>query len=157
MGTLVASLLWASGLLAAPIADPPARNRHEMRTLVLPGVGYIRFEVLPGEDEEPAGEVVVMPARERIAPVPAVETAAPARKAAKRGCEAERGKLVARILQETGLDLEPDVAAWLDRETGLLAAGTGSSWVGGAPLLLQAVRNDPIARELAIELYRCQR
>ena len=150
-------LFCAFALLAAPVAD--RHGGREVRTMVLPGVGYIRWEVLPGEDEEPAGEVVVLPSRERSAPdLPSSEPAASARPAApKRVCEGERGKLVARILQQTGLEVDPEVAGWLERETRFIGPGTGYGGLGAAPLLIQAMRNDPIARELAIDLSRCER
>src|SRR5712671_8116210 len=40
--------------------DKAAGEKRETRTLQLGGGSYIRYEVMPGDDEQPPGELVVM-------------------------------------------------------------------------------------------------
>lgn len=138
-------------------------SQAQVRTKVLPGNGYIRYQVEPGDDQEPAGELTVV--HEERKPVRAPEPAtaeeplapAPAPRSRARSCAEERGKLLARLFQMQGLQIDPDFARWLEHNRALGTSGiTNLFLVGGEPLLQLAVKTDGIARSLAEDLARCE-
>jgi hypothetical protein len=149
---------------AQPVAEAP-----QMKTRVLPGHGYIRYEVLPGDEEAEPGEVIVIHEERRPAPragASAVEeplggtvSAAIGDNAAPRpACAALRAKLLARIFEMQGMQIEPELAAWLERNLDLGTAGVKTiQLLGGDPLLLTALKVDGVARGLAEDLARCER
>jgi len=149
----------AAGAQQAPGTD----EAPQMRTKVLPGHGYIRYEVLPGDDEVPAGELIVLH-EERRPPPPSDSAAAaeePPRAPPRRedkACATTRAKLIARIYEVQGIQVEPEFAEWLEKN---LATGMGSTLsvqlLGGDPLLLNTMKADGVARGLAEDLARCER
>jgi hypothetical protein len=159
---LVVSSFCALALLAAAQQRTDAPAQAQVRTKVLPGNGYIRYQVEPGDDQEPAGELVVLHEERKPAPAPqpAVVEEAPAPAAPRlraRPCADERGKLLSRIFEMQGLQVDPDFARWLERNRALGTTGiTNLFLAGGEPLLQLAVKTDGIARSLAEDLARCQ-
>jgi hypothetical protein len=138
----------------------------QMKTRVLPGHGYIRYEVLPGDDQAEAGEVIVVH-EERLpsppAPGPATAEAAETYvnaigdNAARPRCTGLRAKLLVRIFEMQGMQVEPSFAAWLERNLNLGASGVKTiQLLGGDPLLLTALKVDGVARGLAEDLARCE-
>src|SRR5438132_1815205 len=146
--------LWFCSLaLAAAAALQP-----EMRTKILPGNGYIRYEVLPGDEEEPAGELIVVHV-DRAPPPPAVEptTASEPPPPRRRDlCAPERAKLVARLFEMRGMQVDPAFAEWLERNLTLGTRGVPTFQIGGEPILITAVKADAIARTLAEDLAHCE-
>jgi hypothetical protein len=148
----------AAGAQQAPDAD----EAPQMRTKLLPGYGYIRYEVLPGDDDVPAGELIVMHEERRPPQPPETATAEEPRRAPPRredrACSVTRAKLLARLFEVQGMEVEPEFAEWLEKN---LAAGLGNPLpvqiVGGDPLMLSAMKADPIARSIAEDLARCER
>jgi hypothetical protein len=134
-----------------------------MKTKVLPGHGYIRYEVMPGDDEASPGELIVMHEERRQAPpADAVATVeeAPARPAPheEKACSSLRAKLVARVFEMQGMQIEPEFADWLEKNLTLGTANVTTVQVlGGDPLLLTAMKADGVARGLAEDLARCER
>jgi hypothetical protein len=148
----------AAGAQQAPGAD----EAPQMRTKVLPGHGYIRYEVLPGDDEVPAGELIVVHEERRLPPPSDTAAAeepprAPPRHEDK-ACSSTRAKLIARLYEVQGIQVEPEFAEWLEKN---LATGMGSTLpvqlLGGDPLLISAMKADGVARGLAEDLARCER
>jgi hypothetical protein len=148
----------AAGAQQAPDAD----EAPQMRTKLLPGYGYIRYEVLPGDDDVPAGELIVMHEERRPPQPPDTATPeephrAPPRRE-DRACSATRAKLLARLFEVQGMEVEPEFAEWLEKN---LATGLGNALpvqiVGGDPLMLSAMKADSVARWLAEDLARCER
>jgi len=148
----------AAGAQQAPGAD----EAPQMRTKVLPGHGYIRYEVLPGDDEVPAGELIVVHEERRPQPAPDTAAAEEAPRAPPRreekACASTRAKLIARLYEVQGIQVEPEFAEWLEKN---LATGMGSTLpvqlLGGDPLLISAMKADGVARGLAEDLARCER
>ena len=102
---VVWSAVCALAALAAGAQQAPASEEApQMRTKVLPGYGYIRYEVLPGDEEAPPGELIVM--HEERRPGPPSDAAAeevPARRPARQeqaACSRPRAKLVAPIAKQ---------------------------------------------------------
>src|SRR3954469_22935452 len=158
---LVVSTFCALAALAA--AQQRTDAQAAVRTKVLPGNGYIRYQVEPGDDQQPPGELVVL--HEERKPVPAPELAPaeeppappPARRVRARACADERGKLLSRLFEMQGLQIDPDFARWLERNRALGTSGiTNLFLAGGEPLLQLAVKTDGIARTLAEDLARCE-
>jgi hypothetical protein len=133
----------------------------QMKTRVLPGHGYIRYEVLPGDDNAEAGEVIVVHEDRRPAPLPDAavaneEPAAPARRE-RPDCSGVRAKLLVRVFEMQGMQIEPAFAAWLERNLSLGSSGVKTiQLLGGEPLLVTAVKVDGVARGLAEDLARCE-
>jgi hypothetical protein len=158
---LVVSTFCALAAFAAAQQRTDA-SQAQVRTKVLPGNGYIRYQVEPGDDQEPAGELTVVHEERRPAPVPepgAEEAPAPAptQRSRARPCADERGKLLARLFEMQGLQIDPEFARWLEHNRSLGTAGiTNLFLVGGEPLLQLAVKTDGIARSLAEDLARCE-
>jgi hypothetical protein len=134
-----------------------------MRTKVLPGHGYIRYEVLPGDEETEPGELIVVHEERRPAPSPSPEAVqaqapAPAARRDQKPCSGLRAKLVARLFEVQGLQVEPEFAEWLERN--LTMGGSDVKTIrieGGTPQLLTALQVDGVARGLAEDLARCER
>jgi hypothetical protein len=168
-------------LLAAPLAasaqqadqDEAAQEPRETRTIQFPNGSTIRYEVLPGDDQAPAGELIVMhfdkpaeapvgraePARAesaRAEPSPAAPPPA-ARKEARDPCAGQRGKLIGRLLQLRGMEpVDPQFALWIDRNLHI-GGGTGPAFQFSAdPLFLTALQSDTTAYYLAADLAQCE-
>ncbi|HYY53348.1 MAG TPA: hypothetical protein VE755_10765 [Myxococcales bacterium] len=161
------SVVWpaicALAALAAGVQQAPSGfDAPQMRTKALPGYGYIRYEVLPGDDQADPGELIVVHEERRQA-LPQTEATAlppPAPASAStepKACTALRGKLLARIFEVQGIQVEPEFAQWLERN---LAMGTPDlrtvQVYGGQPLLMTALQADGTARSLAEDLARCE-
>ena len=151
----------ALAALAAGVEQVQAEGASpQMKTRMLPGHGYIRYEVLPGDDDAESGEVIVVheerrPAPPSDAPVPYEEPAAPARRGPD--CTGLRARLLVRIFEMQGMQIEPSFAAWLERNLNLGSAGVRTiQLLGGDPLLLTALKVDGVARGLAEDLARCE-
>jgi hypothetical protein len=161
MAVVWSAICVLAGLAAGVQQSAVAAPEPQMRTRVLPGHGYIRYEVLPGDDESEAGELFVVHEERRPAP-PAEEVAeveeppAPPRRE-QSVCSGLRAKLLARVFEMQGIVIEPQFAAWLERN---LSFGTPEvrtiQLLGGEPLLLTALKTDGIARGLAEDLARCE-
>ncbi|HET7788248.1 MAG TPA: hypothetical protein VFP52_13325 [Myxococcales bacterium] len=158
---LVVSSFCALALLAAAQQRTDAPAQAQVRTKVLPGNGYIRYQVEPGDDQQPPGELVVLHEERKPAPAPqpAVEEepapAAPRLRA--RPCADERGKLLSRLFEMQGLQVDPAFARWLERNRALGTSGISNLFLAGSePLLQLAVKADGIARGLAEDLARCE-
>jgi hypothetical protein len=150
--------------LAAGVAQVPvAELAPQMRTKVLPGHGYIRYEVEPGDEEAPPGELIVVHEERRLAPLPdaAGSFEEPARRPAgrdDRACSAARAKLVARIFEMQGVQIEPEFAEWLEKNLTIGSPEVPTlQLLRGDSLLLTAMKADGIARGLAEDLARCER
>jgi len=163
--TFVWSAVCALTALAAGVQQAPGVSEvSQMRTKVLPGHGYIRYEVLPGDDEVPPGDLIVVHEERQKAPPAEVTPAVleepaplPARRA-ERACTGTRAKLVARIYEIQGMQMDPEFAEWL--ETNLTLGSSDARAVQllyGEPLLISALKSDPVARSLADDLARCDR
>ena len=151
--------VWPLGAVLALLAAG-AQPQPEVRTKVLPGNGYIRFEVLPGDDEQPAGELIVTHV-DAVAPAPPAGPApvsAPEPVAERPDpCAPLRAKLLARLFEMRGLTVEPALAEWLERN---LQLGTRSLFgisAEGEPLLVIGMKTDASIRSLADDLARCER
>ena len=72
-------------------------------------------------------------------------------------CAGLRGKLLARVFEMQGIQIEPELAQWLEKN---LAMGTSDlraiQIYGGQPLLLTTLQVDSVARGLAEDLARCE-
>ena len=161
------AFVWSAVCALAAVAAgaqqaPGAEEAPQMRTKLLPGYGYIRYEVMPGDDEAPPGELIVVHEERRLSPptevAPAQEPAPVPARRAERVCAAQRSKLVARLYEIQGMQIEPEFAEWLEKN---LALGTSDArtvqLVHGEPLLVSALKSDGVARGLADDLARCER
>lgn len=158
---LVVSSFCALAAFAAAQQRTDAPAQAQVRTKVLPGNGYIRYQVEPGDDQQPPGELVVVHEERRPAPAPqpavAEEAPLPAPRSRARSCAEERGKLLSRLFQMQGLQIDPDFARWLERNSALGTSGISNLFLAsGEPLLQLAVKTDGIARALAEDLARCE-
>jgi len=162
------SVVWpaicALAALAAGVQQTQAAgDAPQMRTKSLPGYGYIRYEVLPGDDQAEPGELIVVheERRQSSAQTEAAEPQPPAPATTVRECRAAcaglRGKLLARVFEMQGIQIEPELAQWLEKN---LAMGTSDlraiQIYGGQPLLLTTLQVDSVARGLAEDLARCE-
>jgi hypothetical protein len=161
------AVVWSSVCALAALAAavqlraPADAQGGSVRTRVLPGAGYIRYQVEPGDDEEPAGELIVVHEERRAVPLP--DTAATSeplpepQRAAARPCAAERAKLVARLFEMQGLQIDPEFALWLERNRALGQSGIANLYFSGSEtLLMTAVKSDGIARGLAEDVAKCE-
>jgi len=172
--------IWAVCGLAAGAAFALQPGKREVRTLILPGNGgYIRYEVLPGDDDLPPGEMNVI--HEDAPPAPPADTQAQTQTRTQTQAKAEpndspqtrrrmaerqrqralcapiRGKLAARLLELRGLEVDPGFAEWLTHNVTFGSEGVPElQLIGPDPLLFEAVRSDLIARSLAEDLAECQ-
>jgi len=178
---LAAGTAWADAQQAQPQArrlaqaqpdsvakDKPAVEKRETRTLQLGGGSYIRYEVMPGDDEQPPGELVVM----HMEPPPAAPQQAQAAsddqpesraRAALRSvqrrraaCEDLRMQLAARLLELRGVQVDPDVALWVTRNLYFTGDGVPALQVFADPLFFSSMQSDSTARGLAVELAHCE-
>jgi hypothetical protein len=145
-----------------------AGEKREMRTKQLGNGSYIRYEVMPGDDEQPPGELVVMHMEApKVTPSEAqtaeeVQPGADARAALRSiqrrraACEEPRMRLAARLLELRGVQVDPDVALWIERNLYFTGDGTPAVQVFPDPLFFSAMQNDSTARDLATELARCE-
>jgi hypothetical protein len=167
---VVWSAVCALAALAAGVQAQGVESGSQMRTRVLPGHGYVRYEVLPGDDEAEAGEVIVVhedrrPAPKASAPGNEVEgsevTVAVGDNVARSersACSGIRAKLLARLFEMQGMQIEPEFAAWLERNLDLGRSGVKTiQLLGGESLLVTALKADGVARGLAEDLARCER
>ena len=139
-----------------------------MRTLDLGGGSYIRYEVMPGDDEQPPGELVVMHMEPPpVAPQPAQATpddqpetrARAALRSYQRqraACEDLRMQLAGRLLELRGVQVDPDVALWVTRNLYFTGDGVPAVQVFADPLFFSAMQSDSTARGLAVELAHCE-
>ena len=159
--SVVWSAVCALAALAAAVQQGSPEQQPQTRTKVLPGHGYIRYEVLPGDEEAEPGELIVVHEERRPAPPKeaAPEEPAPAPKAREQSyCSGTRAKLLARLFEMQGIQVDPELAEWLDRNLSMGNSEAKSiQLVGGDTLLLTAVKTDGIARGLAEDLARCER
>ena len=161
--SVVWSAICALAALAAGVQQTQAAgDAPQMRTKSLPGYGYIRYEVLPGDDQAEPGELIVVHEERRQSPAQTEATepqpSAPAATVREsRACAGLRGKLLARVFEMQGIQVEPELAQWLEKN---LAMGTSDvraiQIYGGQPLLLTALQVDSVARGLADDLARCE-
>jgi hypothetical protein len=160
---VVWSAICALSALAAGVQQAPSGDAPQMRTKSLPGYGYIRYEVLPGDDEAEPGELIVVhqdrPAVQQTeASAPEPTPAAPAVQRAQNACAPLRAKLLVRLFQVQGLDVEPEVAEWLERNVSMGARDVNTIQLfRGQPLLVTALQADSVARALADELAACEK
>ena len=148
--------------------EKAAVEKREMRTLQLGGGSYIRYEVMPGDDEQPPGELVVMHMEPPpVAPQPAQATpddqpetrARAALRSYQRqraACEDLRMQLAGRLLELRGVQLDPDVALWVTRNLYFTGDGVPAVQVFADPLFFSAMQSDSTARGLAVELAHCE-
>jgi hypothetical protein len=175
---LAAGTAWADAQQAQPEAgqaraqpdakDKAAVEKRETRTLQLGGGSYIRYEVMPGDDEQPPGELVVMhmeppPAAPQPAQVSADEQPESRARAAVRSsqrrraaCDEVRMQLAARLLELRGVQVDPDVALWVTRNLYFTGDGVPAVQVIPDPLFFSAMQSDTTARALAVELAHCE-
>ena len=175
---LAAGAAWADAQQAQPRTEqaqtPPdgkekaAVEKREMRTLQLGGGSYIRYEVMPGDDEQPPGELVVMhmeppPAAPQPAPVTPDDQPDSRARAALRSyqrrraaCEDLRMQLAGRLLELRGVQVDPDVALWVKRNLYFTGDGVPAVQVFADPLFFSAMQSDSTARGLAVELAHCE-
>ena len=137
-----------------------------MRTMRLPNGSTIRYEVLPGDDDLPPGELIVMhfdraPAPENQAALPRADEPAPAaaqpRKDRRDDCRELRGRLAVRLLELRGLTgVDPQLAVWVDRNRYLAGGDAAAIQIAPDLLLLTALSSDAAARGMATELAACE-
>jgi len=175
---LAAGAAWADAQRTRPptaqAQTPPdakekaAVEKRETRTLDLGGGSYIRYEVMPGDDEQPPGELVVMhmeppPAAPQPAPVTPDDQAESRARAAVRSyqrrraaCEDLRMQLAGRLLELRGVQVDPDVALWVTRNLYFTGDGVPAVQVFADPLFFSAMQSDSTARGLAVDLAHCE-
>jgi hypothetical protein len=145
---------------------------REMKTLQLGNGSYIRYEVLPDDDQQPPGQLVVMhfdTPKPAPAPSEAEEQAASDEEAATRAraavrnsqrrrtaCDDLRGQLAARLLELRGVQADPDVALWIQRNLYFAADGTPALQFVPDPLFFSAIQSDFVARGIATDLAHCE-
>jgi hypothetical protein len=158
-----------------PAAKDKAAEKRETRVKQLGGDNYIRYEVMPGDDEQPPGELIVMhmesppqtPTQEaqaapepKAAPEDPVEARARAavRAIQKRraACEDLRMQLAARLLELRGVQVDPEVALWVTRNLYFTGDGVPALQVFADPLFFSAMQSDSTARGLAVDLAHCE-
>jgi hypothetical protein len=145
---------------------------RQMKTLQLGDGSYIRYEVLPDDDQQPPGQLVVMhfdTPKPAPAPAQAEEQAASDEEAATRAraavrssqrrraaCDDLRGQLAARLLELRGVQADPDVALWIQRNLYFAADGTPALQFVPDPLFFSAIQSDFVARGIATDLAHCE-
>ena len=175
---LAAGAAWADAQQVQPRTEraqtaPDAKEKaavekREMRTLQLGGGSYIRYEVMPGDDEQPPGELVVMhmepppaapqPAQATPEDQPETRARAAVRSYQRRraACDDVRMQLAGRLLELRGVQVDPDVALWVTRNLYFTGDGVPAVQVFADPLLFSAMQSDSTARGLAVELAHCE-
>lgn len=173
---LAAGAAWADAQQAQPQAGQQAQTelkdksveKRETRTLQLGGGSYIRYEVMPGDDEQPPGELVVMHMEQpAAAPQPAqaasddqpesrVRSAVRSYQRRRAVCEDLRMRLAARLLELRGVQVDPEVALWVERNLYFAGDGVPALQVFADPLFFSAMQSDTTARGLAVDLAHCE-
>lgn len=177
---LAAGAAWADAQQAQPQSgagkqsqpDPAAKDKvekRETRTLQLGGGSYIRYEVMPGDDEQPPGELVVMhmetpppAATQQPEAAPDDQAGSRARAAVRAAqqrraaCDDLRMQLAARLLELRGVQVDPDVALWVTRNLYITGDGIPAVQVFADPLFFSAMQTDTTARGLAVDLAHCE-
>ena len=172
---LAAGAAWADAQQAQPQSGregqpqaAPAAEKRETRTLQLGGGSYIRYEVMPGDDEQPPGELVVMhmeppAAAPQLAqaqaddqPESRVRAAVRSSQRRRAACEDVRMRLAERLLELRGVQVDPDVALWVERNLYFTGDGIPALQVFADPLFFSAMQSDTTARGLATDLARCE-
>jgi len=175
---LAAGAAWADAQQVQPRTEraqtaPDAKEKaavekREMRTLQLGGGSYIRYEVMPGDDEQPPGELVVMhmepppaapqPAQATPEDQPETRARAAVRSYQRRraACDDVRMQLAGRLLELRGVQVDPDVALWVTRNLYFTGDGVPAVQVFADPLFFSAMQSDSTARGLAVELAHCE-
>jgi hypothetical protein len=176
---LAAGTAWADAQQAQPrtrrpaqaqpgVKDDVAVEKREVRTLQLGGGSYIRYEVMPGDDEQPPGELVVMhmeppaPAPQQAQAVADEQPEARAHAAVRAyqrrraACEELRMQLAARLLELRGVQVDPEVALWIQRNLYFSGDGVPALQVVADPLFFSAMQNDSTARGLATDVAHCE-
>ena len=176
---LAAGAAWAdaqqgqpqAGQQAQPEPKDKAVEKRETRTLQLGGGSYIRYEVMPGDDEQPPGELVVMhmdqpPAAPQAAqtvqttsddqPESRVRAAVRSNQRRRAACDDLRMQLAARLLELRGVQVDPDVALWVERNLYFAGNGVPALQVFADPLFFSAMQSDTTARGLAVDLAHCE-
>jgi len=176
---LAAGTAWADAQQVQPRSekqsqpDPAAKGKaveqREVRTLQLGGDSYIRYEVMPGDDEQPPGELIVMhmetppPAATQQAQAAAEDPVESRGRAAVRAiqkrraaCEDLRMQLAARLLELRGVQVDPEVALWVTRNLYFAGDGVPAVQVFADPLFFSAMQSDTTARGLAVDLAHCE-
>jgi len=182
---LAAGAAWADAQQVQPRAekqsqpDPAAKDKaaekRETRVKQLGGDNYIRYEVMPGDDEQPPGELIVMhmepppqaPAQEaQAAPEPKAASEDPVEARARAAvraiqkrraaCEDLRMQLAARLLELRGVQVDPEVALWVTRNLYFTGDGVPAVQVFADPLFFSAMQSDSTARGLAVDLAHCE-
>jgi len=149
-----------------------ATEPREMKTLQLGNGSYIRYEVLPDDDQQPPGQLVVMhfdasnaapaaaEAETQAADDDQAETRARAAiRSAQRhraACDDLRMRLAARLLELRGVQVDPDVALWIQRNSYFTGDGVPAVQVFADPLFFSAMQSDSTARALATDLAHCE-
>ena len=143
-------------------------EKREMRTRQLGNGSYIRYEVMPGDDEQPPGELVVMhmEAPEVAAAEPQtpeqvqsgadVRTSRRSAQQRRAACEEIRMRLAARLLELRGVQVDPDVALWIQRNLYFAGDGTPALQIVPDQLFFSAMQYDSTARALATEVAHCE-
>jgi hypothetical protein len=168
--------MWAlSLLLVLPLAalgqenpaqkDEDDQEPREMRTMQLPNGSTIRYEVLPGDDDIPPGELIVLHF-DKLPPVNATQAAreeepappaAQPRKERRDECRELRGKLLARLLELRGFNgVDPQFALWVERNLYLGGGNAPAFQFSADPLFLTALKTDGAAYGYATDLARCE-
>jgi hypothetical protein len=173
---LAAGTAWADAQQAQPQAGQQAQpepkdksaEKRETRTLQLGGGSYIRYEVMPGDDEQPPGELVVMhmeapsptpqPAQASSDDQPETRARAAMRSYQRRraACDDVRMQLAGRLLELRGVQVDPDVALWVTRNLYFAGDGVPAVQVFADPLFFSAMQSDSTARGLAVDLAHCE-
>jgi len=159
---------------AASSAGAKATNApREMKTMQLGNGSYIRYEVMPDDDQQPPGQLVVMhfDAPPKPAPAPTAaeaqatdeeqaqtraRAAAQSAQRSRAACDDLRMRLAARLLELRGVQVDPDVAAWIQRNAYFTADGVPALQVFADPLFFSAMQSDSHARALATDLAHCE-
>ena len=71
-------------------------------------------------------------------------------------CDDLRMRLAARLLELRGVQVDPDVAAWIQRNAYFTADGVPALQVFADPLFFSAMQSDSHARALATDLAHCE-
>jgi hypothetical protein len=178
---LVAQAAWADPQQAEQQKQPRTAQSgatkatsapREMRTLQLGNGSYIRYEVMPDDDAQPPGQLVVMHfdapkagAATTQAEAQATDDEAVAsrdrtavRDAQRRrtACDDLRGRLAARLLELRGVQADPDVALWIQRNLYFAGDGNPALQIAPDPLFFTAMQSDSTARALATDLAHCE-
>ena len=82
----------------------------------------------------------------------------PAARPDQKACSELRAKLLARLFEVQGLQVEPAFAEWLERNLSMGGSDVKTIRIqGGTPQLLTTLQVDGVARGLAEDLARCER